>query len=104
MAYTKVQWRNNQSPAINADNLNHIEQGIESAHNQMAINTSDIETLTTQVQGNASNIASEISTRQSGDSLLQSQIDQIIAPTGEAPSAAEVENARIGDDGVTYDT
>lgn len=104
MSYTKTVWRNNQAPAINADNLNHIEQGIESAHNQMAINTSDIETLTTQVQGNANNIASEISARQSGDSLLQSQIDQIIAPTGEAPSAAEVENARIGDDGITYDT
>lgn len=104
MSYTKTVWRNNQAPAINADNLNHIEQGIESAHNQMAINTSDIETLTTQVQNNASNIASEISTRQSTDSLLQSQIDQLVAPTGEAPSAAEVENARIGDDGVTYDT
>lgn len=104
MSYTKTVWRNNQAPAINADNLNHIEQGIESAHNQMAINTSDIETLTTQIQNNATNIASEISARQSGDSNLQSQIDQIIAPSGEAPSAAEVENARIGDDGVTYDT
>lgn len=104
MSYTKTVWRNNQAPAINADNLNHIEQGIKSAHDQIAINTSDIETLTTQVQGNAGNIASEISARQSGDSSLQSQIDQIIAPTGEAPSAAEVENARIGDDGVTYDT
>lgn len=107
MSYTKTVWRNNQAPAINADNLNHIEQGIESAHNQMAINTSDIETLTTQVQGNASNIASEISARQSGDGNLQSQIDQIIAPSGEAPSAAEVENARIGASSlgsVTYDT
>ena len=107
MSYTKTVWRNNQAPAINADNLNHIEQGIESAHNQMAINTSDIETLTTQVQGNTSNIASEISARQSGDSSLQSQIDQIIAPSGEAPSAAEVENARIAAiavGGETYDT
>ena len=104
MSYTKTVWRNNQAPAINADNLNHIEQGIESAHNQMAINTSDIETLTTQVQGNASNIASEISARQSGDSSLQSQIDQLVAPTGEAPTPAEIENARISDDGVIYDT
>lgn len=38
MSYTKTQWRNNQSPAINADNLNHIEQGIYDAH-------SNIETL-----------------------------------------------------------
>ena len=35
---------------------------------------------------------------------MQSQINQIIAPSGEAPSAAEVQNARIGADGVTYDT
>ena len=28
MAYTKTVWVNNQAPAINADNLNKIEQGI----------------------------------------------------------------------------
>jgi hypothetical protein len=50
------------------------------------------------------NIASEASTRVTQDGLLQSQIDQLIAPTGEAPSAAEVQNARVGADGVTYDT
>lgn len=104
MSYTKTTWRNNQAPAINADNLNHMEQGIESAHNQIDVNTSNIGSLTTQVQNNATNIASEISARQSGDSSLQSQIDQLVAPTGEAPNPAEIENARIGDDGVTYDT
>lgn len=104
MSYTKTTWRNNQAPAINADNLNHMEQGIESAHNQIGVNTSNIESLTTQVQNNATNIASEISARQTTDSSLQSQIDQLVAPTGEAPTPAEIENARIGDDGVTYDT
>ena len=104
MSYTKTTWRNNQAPAINADNLNHMEQGIESAHNQIDVNTSNIESLTTQVQNNATNIASEISARQTTDSSLQSQIDQLVAPTGEAPTPAEIENARIGDDGVTYDT
>ena len=39
MAYTKVQWRNNQSPPINADNLNHIEEGIYEAHQTMAENS-----------------------------------------------------------------
>lgn len=51
-----------------------------------------------------SNINAEASIRATTDAFLQSQIDQIIAPTGEAPSAAEVENARIGADGVTYST
>ena len=55
----------------------------------------------TVLQGN---IDSEATTRQSHDSLLQAQIDQLVAPTGTAPSAAEIENARIGADGVTYQT
>lgn len=49
-------------------------------------------------------VNAEAATRASADSKLQSQINQIIAPSGEAPSAAEVQNARIGADGVTYDT
>ena len=32
MAYTKTTWANDQEPAISADNLNKIEQGIEDAH------------------------------------------------------------------------
>lgn len=51
-----------------------------------------------------SNINTEASTRSAQDGVLQAQIDQLVAPTGSAPSAAEVENARIGADGVTYDT
>jgi hypothetical protein len=50
------------------------------------------------------NIQAEATTRASADSNLQSQINQIVAPSGEAPSAAEVQNARIGANGVTYDT
>lgn len=49
-------------------------------------------------------INAETSARTAQDALLQAEIDQIIAPTGEAPSAAEVENARIGANGVTYST
>lgn len=47
-------------------------------------------------------INSEASARARADSNLQSQINQIVAPSGSAPSAAEVENARIGADGITY--
>lgn len=31
MAYTKTNWQNGATPAINADNLNHMEQGIYDA-------------------------------------------------------------------------
>lgn len=52
----------------------------------------------------ASNLATEISARTNADTLMQAEIDQLVAPTGTAPSTAEIENARIGTDGVTYDT
>ena len=64
MAYTKVQWRNNQSPPINADNLNHIEEGIYEAHQTMAENTQSIENLVTQANANTSAITSETIARQ----------------------------------------
>ena len=32
MAYTKTEWVNDSKPAINAANLNKIEQGIADAH------------------------------------------------------------------------
>ena len=49
-------------------------------------------------------LESETLARASADSNLQSQIDQIVAPSGEAPSVAEVENARIGVDDFTYNS
>lgn len=55
-------------------------------------------------KANQSDLNIEIQARTSADSNLQSQINQIIAPSGTAPSAAEVENARIGADNKTYST
>ena len=49
-------------------------------------------------------IDTEALARQSTDNSLQSQINQLVAPSGTAPNPAEIENARIGADGVTYDT
>lgn len=51
-----------------------------------------------------SNINVEASARATQDNVLQAEIDQLVAPSGSAPSAAEVTNARIGADGTTYDT
>lgn len=36
MAYTKTEWVNDSKPAISAENLNKIEQGIADAHNIVA--------------------------------------------------------------------
>lgn len=49
-------------------------------------------------------LTAEVNARTAQGASLQTQIDQIIVPTGGAPSAAEVENARVGYDGTTYDT
>lgn len=65
---------------------------------------SDVDDLEEADTSFASQISQEASTRSQQDAVLQAEIDQIIAPSGEAPSAAEVQNARIGADGKTYDT
>ena len=48
MSYTKTTWVNNQPPYINADNLNKIE-------NQLETNTNDISTNSSKI-GNLSNL------------------------------------------------
>lgn len=55
------------------------------------------ESILTYVQKIPAQIQNDIS-------LINTRIDEIIAPSGEAPSAAEVTDARIGADGVTYPT
>lgn len=50
------------------------------------------------------NIINEAAARATTDNSLQQQINQIVAPSGSAPSAAEVTAARVGADGVTYAT
>lgn len=47
MSYTKTQWVNDQAPAINATNLNKIEQGIYDNDSAISTNTTNIGDLTT---------------------------------------------------------
>lgn len=87
----------------NADTTlqNNIDAEATARANAITAEATARQTADNTLQGN---INSEASARASADSNLQSQINQIIAPSGEAPSAAEVQNARIGADGVTYGT
>lgn len=62
------------------------------------------ETARTQLTDEINTRQAESITRANADNNLQSQINQIVAPTGEAPSAAEVQNARITFDSLTYTT
>ena len=49
MAYTKTVWVNNQAPAINADNLNKIEDGIFNNDAAITNANSTVANLTTEV-------------------------------------------------------
>lgn len=55
--------------------------------------STDLSSVSTRVSQNSSDIDS-----------LDTQFQQFIAPTGEAPNPAEITNARVGADGVTYTT
>lgn len=57
----------------------------------------------TSVQAQINNLVGT-KANQNDLNILQTRVDNIITPTGEAPSAAEVQDARIGADGITYDT
>lgn len=62
----------------------------------------EISTRQNDVAGLTSDISNEALVRASADSALSARIDNIVAPSGEAPSTAEILDARVGVNGVTY--
>lgn len=77
---------------------------VDSALSSSSTNPVQNKVINAAVNSLMEDLSAETVNRTNEDNLLQSQIDEIIAPTGEAPSAAEVTNARIGANGVTYNT
>ena len=69
---------------------------------QQTIN-SEIATRHNQNVTLTESLSTEVSQRKAADSSLQSQINQIVSPSGSAPSAAEVQNIRVALDGTVYD-
>lgn len=63
-----------------------------------------VEDYTSKINAVQSGLNNEIATRISADALINTRIDEIIAPTGEAPNPAEIVDARIGSDNKTYST
>lgn len=48
--YSPTTWVNGQQPAISAENLNHIENGIDAIDNRVVTHDGDIADLQTAVQ------------------------------------------------------
>lgn len=48
--YSPTTWVNGQQPAISAENLNHIENGIDAIDNRVVTHDGDIANLQTAVQ------------------------------------------------------
>lgn len=57
MSYTKTTWVDNQPPYINAENLNKIENQLETNTNDIATNASTIETNSNNIIANTNAIA-----------------------------------------------
>ena len=78
-----------------------VDGSIDQFIPEMTLLVERAETAAATVE-DAASLAPRISAAESDIDLLDARIDQIIAPSGSAPSAAEVTDARIGADGVTY--
>ena len=96
---------------INGDNLLSSQIATEVNARKAAIkseitdrNNAISSAIATEVNNRNEAISTEASARANADNNLQTQINQLVSPSGEAPSAAEVENARVGADGLTYST
>ena len=91
---------------IRANTDNTISSRINNLQTELNNEISTRSNADTTIIGNITNLTNslnnEVDARASADTSLQNQINQIVAPSGEAPSVAEVENARIGANGVTY--
>lgn len=81
MAYEKYEWQRGE--IVTSDKLNNMENRIEEVDNKI---DSEVQAITSEAN------------------TLKSRVDQIIAPTGEAPNHSEITDARVGEDGVTYDS
>lgn len=80
---------------------NNLDNATESLQKQLDTEITERETENKSL---LEQLSTEVSTRSATDASLQKQIDELVAPSGGAPSAAEVENARIGADNTVYPT
>lgn len=81
-----------------------IHNGIQQCYYDGKAGSTDLEArqrLDT-AEESISSLGSRMSTAENDIDVLDSRVDEIVAPSGQAPSAAEVTDARVGADGQTY--
>lgn len=103
MSYSKTDWTNNSAPAINADNLNKIEQGIYDNDAAIASANTNIGTLTNLTTTEKSNLVgainevdgnTDINTTNIGDlsDLETTAQTDIVSAINEVNSKSEISN------------
>lgn len=81
-----------------------IHDGIQQCYYDGKAGSTDLEARQRldSVEPDVSSLKLRMSTAENDIDVLDSRVDQIVAPSGEAPSAAEVSDARVGADGMIY--
>lgn len=74
-----------------------IHDGIQQCYYDGKAGSTDLE-----ARHNLDSVKARVMSAESNIEVLDARVDQIVAPSGEAPSAAEVSDARVGADGVIY--
>lgn len=108
MSYTKTNWTNNSAPAINADNLNKIEQGIYDNDAAIASANTNIGTLTNLTTTEKSNLVGAINEVNSNTETNMTNIGDlsdletttqtdIVSAINEVDSHADTNTTNIGD-------
>lgn len=103
MSYSKTNWTNNSTPAINADNLNKIEQGIYDNDAAIASANTNIGTLTNLTTTEKSNLVGAINEVDSNTDINATNIGDlsdletttqtdIVSAINEVNSKSEIDN------------
>lgn len=81
-----------------------IHDGIQQCYYDGKAGSTDLEARQRldSAEGSLTSLGSRMSTAENDIDVLDSRVDQIVAPSGEAPSSAEVSDARVGADGTVY--
>lgn len=81
-----------------------IHDGIQQCYYDGKAGSTDLEARQRldSAEGSISSLGSRMSTAEGDINTLDARVDQIVAPSGEAPSVAEVTDARVGANGTTY--